>query len=375
MDADTRSLDESQNGGPPTKVNFNTAEMEDLTAIPGIGPEMAKRIVAARPFENLSDLVRVSGIGPSVLENMKPYLTLDVGDNQNEAAAGKTEAPLVLEEGETEVFDEPEVLMDVEETDLPADEVALFEDEEMAEALPDETAIVEAEFEEFQPEEAETADEVEVEEIGEGETIEIETLPAPEIEAIEEEETPEPEPMFTPEPSPMPVPGFITRGQAFWMAVGVGFLAFLLALVVSLGILATVNDGQLQFATPGETLLLNRRVDTLLDQADNLQGDIGSLQTRMDNLDGLAGRVDVVEEMSGQLGSDLANTNSEVTQLATQAEELASEVGVVTEQVGVVTEQVDTLQSQGDRVQTFMTGLQDLLNQVFPSEPAESETP
>jgi competence ComEA-like helix-hairpin-helix protein len=53
--------------GRPVDVNAATAE--DLEALPGIGPGLARKIVAARerdgPFAGLPDLRRVKGMGPS----------------------------------------------------------------------------------------------------------------------------------------------------------------------------------------------------------------------------------------------------------------------------------------------------------------------
>ena len=51
----------------PALVNINTAGPEELMTVSGIGPDMASRIQAARPFESLEDLQRVSGIGPAII--------------------------------------------------------------------------------------------------------------------------------------------------------------------------------------------------------------------------------------------------------------------------------------------------------------------
>jgi competence protein ComEA len=45
-------------------IDVNRASVEDLEALPGLGPVMAARIAAARPFRTLAELREVSGIGP-----------------------------------------------------------------------------------------------------------------------------------------------------------------------------------------------------------------------------------------------------------------------------------------------------------------------
>lgn len=45
------------------RVNINTAEIEELRNLPGIGLRLAQGIIAARPFDDVDDLKRVPGIG------------------------------------------------------------------------------------------------------------------------------------------------------------------------------------------------------------------------------------------------------------------------------------------------------------------------
>jgi len=57
------------NGEP--RLSVNTATAEQLTRLPGIGPTLARRIVAARPFASLDALLRVPGIGPKTLAALR----------------------------------------------------------------------------------------------------------------------------------------------------------------------------------------------------------------------------------------------------------------------------------------------------------------
>jgi hypothetical protein len=52
-------------------VDLNVASEADLTSLPGVGAVLARRIVEARPFPSVDDLLRVSGIGPQRLEAVR----------------------------------------------------------------------------------------------------------------------------------------------------------------------------------------------------------------------------------------------------------------------------------------------------------------
>lgn len=49
------------------RVDVNSASVEELTSLPGIGPTIAARIVAGRPYAELDALLEVEGIGPKRL--------------------------------------------------------------------------------------------------------------------------------------------------------------------------------------------------------------------------------------------------------------------------------------------------------------------
>ena len=66
---------------PPAAVSVNRAGLEELTALPGIGPVMARRIMEDRRqhgrFLTLSDLRRVKGISPKSLEELRGRVRFD----------------------------------------------------------------------------------------------------------------------------------------------------------------------------------------------------------------------------------------------------------------------------------------------------------
>ena len=61
-------------------VNVNTATAKQLQTLPGIGKELAKRIVAYRTshgqFQSVQELVKVRGIGKGTLAKMEERLTI-----------------------------------------------------------------------------------------------------------------------------------------------------------------------------------------------------------------------------------------------------------------------------------------------------------
>jgi len=61
--------------GPPAIVHLNGADVDDLDALPGVGPALAERIVAFGRenggFRSVDDLLEVPGIGPGRLEALR----------------------------------------------------------------------------------------------------------------------------------------------------------------------------------------------------------------------------------------------------------------------------------------------------------------
>ena len=64
----------------PVRIDLNTATVEDLDRLPGIGPVLARRILEQRRrvgrFHAPDELRAVRGVGPRLLERLRPRVTV-----------------------------------------------------------------------------------------------------------------------------------------------------------------------------------------------------------------------------------------------------------------------------------------------------------
>jgi beta-lactamase superfamily II metal-dependent hydrolase len=56
------------------QVDLNEASEDELEALPGIGPTLARRIVGGRPYRSIDDLKNVRGIGEARAEQLRPLV-------------------------------------------------------------------------------------------------------------------------------------------------------------------------------------------------------------------------------------------------------------------------------------------------------------
>src|SRR5690606_36698330 len=70
------------------RLDPNDATWVELAQLDGVGEALAIRIVEDReangPFRSIEDLDRVKGIGPKLLERLRPYLRIETRDPQDE---------------------------------------------------------------------------------------------------------------------------------------------------------------------------------------------------------------------------------------------------------------------------------------------------
>ncbi len=64
----------------PAPVNINTATVEELARLPGIGPRIAERIVQHRekngPFRRVEELLIIRGVNRKKFEKIRPLITV-----------------------------------------------------------------------------------------------------------------------------------------------------------------------------------------------------------------------------------------------------------------------------------------------------------
>jgi competence protein ComEA len=106
---------------PPARLDLNQATLAELHLLPGVGPQLAKRIDAYRtlygPFPHVEELRKVPGIGPQLLERIRPHVVVLSEPGEPTAAAPPVRAAPVREPSATksDASATPPLLVDLNE--------------------------------------------------------------------------------------------------------------------------------------------------------------------------------------------------------------------------------------------------------------------
>ena len=81
VDVKIRSFDYEPSSGTFIKININEADEETLDGLDGIGPVLAKRILAYRSeigrFRSVEELKKIKGIGDKLFEKIKDEVSVE----------------------------------------------------------------------------------------------------------------------------------------------------------------------------------------------------------------------------------------------------------------------------------------------------------
>ncbi len=59
------------------RLAINSATMDELETLPGVGPSLAQAIASRRPFQTPDDLLEVPGIGPGKFRRLSSVIRID----------------------------------------------------------------------------------------------------------------------------------------------------------------------------------------------------------------------------------------------------------------------------------------------------------
>ena len=244
---------------------LNNGDQNELMALPGIGPALAKSLIADRPFDSLEAVQAVKGISANLLERLSDGVSEEPEAQPSGHAADK---PDLEPQTEDEAPAEPRL------TDIK---------ERTEEAGQGRSGLGEA-----------------VKSQGQAARQTVETLPQKTEEASK------------------------SHGSLRTILISSAITA-LVTILLTLAVLGGIN-GSLKFATSAQVQTMQRETSQLSAQMDTLQQDLDGLRGRVDMLEGLGDRTVALEVAQQQLAADQETASQQVTVLQTEIAALDEKV-------------------------------------------------
>lgn len=226
------------------KVRINQADVDALQQLPGIGRSLADKIIAARPLDGVEDLLGIRGLGKATFERIEPLISFPRSKPHKKILPGS--------DG-----------LDFVDSSLKLDQPYSL-----------------------------------ISEDGRGQDVKQEGVENT-LDRIPKSE-PEVDGSKPAIPKAVAARKTLNRAETLWLVFGVGFIAMILAVVTTLVIIGGINE-TLNFNRLQSVQNIESNLSVLQRELGNISSELDSLDQRLQPLEGLSGRVVIVEEQVGSL--------------------------------------------------------------------------
>jgi prefoldin subunit 5 len=148
----------------------------------------------------------------------------------------------------------------------------------------------------------------------------------------------------------------VSRETLLWICLGTGLVSVILAVILTLAILAGIN-GSLSVEQNESVRELNRRANIADTRLDEIGSSIDSIENRLQAVEGLSGRMTALEQ--------------EFNAVLEQIDAARAELDGIRSTVSTLSEQVGSLESRVSTFDAFLRGVQRILQEILPDQPME----